>query len=177
LADETAITVLTPLKRDAPKRLAVVFWLARRLAFEKLRQLASIHRARWAVVTAFPDGGDGELLHHSYLYFEGDFAGPWERHLEAVAEVMPRSLDALWGMTFGYPGAIPVERLKAYVRRNQFAANHQWCAYPRATPNEIHSARRVALALDSFRHGAADLEPPAFKAAYDAFLTSVQRDL
>jgi hypothetical protein len=177
VSDERAITVLTPLRRHAPRRLAVVFWLARRRAFEKLRLLGSIHRARWAVVTAFPDGREGERLHHAYLYFEGDFAGRWERHVEAVAEVMPRGLDALWGSSYGYPGAVPVERLKAYVRRNQFAANHDWSAYPRATPNEIRSAERVAAALDRFRRGAAELDPPAFKAAYDAFLTSVQRDL
>jgi hypothetical protein len=177
LADETAITVLTPLKREAPRRLAVLFSLARRVAFEKLRLLGAVHSARWTVVPAFPDGGEGERLHHTYLYFEGDFAGPWERHLEAIAEVMPRSLDALWGLTYGYPGAVPVERLKSYFRRNQFAANHHWSAYPRATPSEILSAQRVATALAGFRRRAADLDPPAFKAAYDAFLTSVQRDL
>jgi hypothetical protein len=177
LPHENATTVLTPLKRHAPRLLAIVFRLGRRSAFEQLRLLASIHRARWAVVTAFPDGGDGERLHHPYLYFEGDFAGPWERHVEAFAEVMPRRLDAIWGRSYGYPGAVPVERLKAYLRRNQFTANHHWSAYPRATPNEIRSAERIAAALDRFRRGAADLDPPAFKAAYDAFLTSVQRDL
>ena len=169
--------MLTPLKRHAPRRLAIVFWIGRRLALGRVRLLASIHFARWAVVTAFPDGGDGERLHHPYLYFEGDFAGPWERYLEAFAEVMPNRLDAIWGTSYGYPGAVPVERLKAYVRRNQFAANHHWCAYPRVTPNEILSAQRVAAALERFRRRAAELDAPAFKAAYDAFLTSVQRDL
>jgi hypothetical protein len=169
--------MLTPLKRHAARLLAVIFWIGRRSALEKLRLLASIHCARWAVIPVFPYGAGGERLRHAYLYFEADFAGPWDRYVDAFAEVMPGRIKAIWGRSYGFPGAIPVERLKAYVRHNQFVANHHWSAYPRATPSEILSAQRVAAALDRFRRRAADLDAPAFKAAYDAFLTSVQRDL
>jgi hypothetical protein len=68
----TAITVVTPLRPWGRAVLGVVFWAGRHLTstLEKLHQLSFIHYARWAVVRRFPDGGDGERLHHSYLFFQ-----------------------------------------------------------------------------------------------------------
>jgi len=56
----TAITVLTPVKREGPLVLWAVFWAGRHIreTLKKLEQLSFIHYARWAVIDRFP----GETL-------------------------------------------------------------------------------------------------------------------
>ena len=86
-------------------------------------------------------------------------------------------MKGIWGTSYGFPGPIPVEPFKDYIRKNEYVANHYWSAYPAATTTEIVSAQRVARALDDFRRDASNLDPDAFAAAYRALLTDVQRDL
>jgi hypothetical protein len=175
----TAITVLTPVKRHGPLVLAGVFWAGRHLTFtlEKLQTLSFIHYARWAMIPRFPDGGEGERLNHSYLFFESNFNGTWDQYIDAFSEIVPARMKGIWGTSYGFPGPVPVEPFKQYIRDNEFVANHYWSAYPDATATEVISAARVAEALDRFRRRSARLEPAAFKAAYDEFLAAVQRDL
>ena len=175
----TAITVLTPLRRGGPLWLWLVFWAGRNVTstLEKLEQLSFIHYARWAVIRSFPEEGGGERLGHPYLFFESNFNGTWDQYIDAFSEVVAARMKAIWGTSYGFPGPLPVEPFKAYIRRNEFVANHYWSAYPDATTSEIVSAARVEAALAEFRSSAEGLEPEAFKQAYDAFLTSVQGDL
>jgi hypothetical protein len=175
----TAITVLTPVKTGGPLLLWLVFWAGRNLqqTLQKLEMLSFIHYARWAVIERFPDGGEGERLNHTYLFFESNFNGTWDQYIDAFSEVVAFRMKAIWGTSFGFPGPLPVEPFKQYIRRNEFVANHYWSAYPGATTTEIVSAGRVETAFAEFRKRAAGLEPDAFKAAYESFLTDVQRDL
>jgi hypothetical protein len=85
-------------------------------------------------------------------------------------------MKAIWGTSFGFPGPLPVEPFKAYIRHNEFVANHYFSAYPGATTTEIVSAERVEGALEELR-GSAGGDAEAFRAAYAAFLTKVQGDL
>lgn len=175
----TAITVITPLKPWGRLVLRPVFWAGRNLEFtlRKLQQLSFIHYARWAVIPRFPDGGRGERLHHGYLFFESNFNGTWDQYIDAFSEVVPARMKAIWGTSFGFPGPIPVEPFKDYIRRNEYVANHYWSAYPGASTTEIIAADRVAQALDAFKRRSAGLQPDAFAAAYGQFLTDVQGDL
>jgi hypothetical protein len=175
----TAITVLTPVKRGGPLLLWLVFWAGRNIesTLKKLQMLSFIHYARWAVIERFPDGGDGERLHHSYLLFESNFNGTWDQYIDAFSEVVAFRMKAIWGTSFGFPGPLPVEPFKQYIRRNEFIANHYWSAYPGATTTEIVSAGRVQTSLAEFVQSSAELDPDAFQAAYESFLTGVQRDL
>ena len=175
----TAITVLTPLKPTGRLRLALVFLVGRHVTatLRKLQMLSFIHYARWAIVERFPDGGDGEKLHHSYLFFESNFNGTWDQYIDAFSEVVPLRMKAIWGTSYGFPGPIPVDPFKAYIRRNEFVANHYWSAYPEASTTEVVSAARVAAALERFRRESASLHGDAFRDAYQRFLTEVQRDL
>jgi hypothetical protein len=175
----TAITVVTPLKPWGRAVLGIVFWAGRHLSstLEKLQQLSFIHYARWAVVPRFPDGGDGEKLHHPYLFFESNFNGTWDQYIDAFSDVVPARMKAIWGTSYGFPGPVPVEPFKAYIRRNEYVANHYWSAYPGASTTEIVAAQRVAHALDRFRRQAGRLDPDAFAAAYAGLLTDVQGDL
>jgi hypothetical protein len=129
------------------------------------------------VIPRFPDADSGERLHHTYLLFESNFNGTWDQYIDAFSEVVPARMKGIWGTSYGFPGPIPVEPFKKYIRENEYVANHYWSAYPGATTTEIISAKRVAAALDDLRRRAPNLDPAAFKAAYDRMLTSVQRDL
>jgi len=167
------------VRRGGRLWLAVVFWLGRHVTatLKKLQLLSFIHYARWAAVRRFPDGGEGERLHHDYLLFESNFNGTWDQYIDAFSEVVPTRMKAIWGTSYGFPGPIPVEPFKAYIRRNEFVANHYWSAYPAATTTEIVSAQRVATALDAFGRRTGRLDPESFAVAYRSLLADVQRDL
>jgi hypothetical protein len=172
----TAITVLTPVKPVGRLLLPIVFWVGRHATWtlKKLHMLSFIHFARWIVVPRFPDG---ERLRYRYLFFESNFNGLWDQYIDAFSEVVPARMKGIWGTSYGFPGPIPVEPFKRYIRANEYIANHYWSAYPGATTTEIISAKRVAAALDDLRRRAPGMDPAAFKAAYEQMLTSVQGDL
>ena len=174
----TAITVITPIKRGGPLALWLVFWAGRNVkrTLEKLEKLSFIHFARWAVIKRFPDEHGGERLNHPYLLFESNFNGAWEQYIDAFSEVVAFRMKAIWGTSFGFPGPLPVEPFKGYIRHNEFVANHYFSAYSGATTTEIVSAARVETALEELR-GSAGLDAEAFRAAYADFLTKVQGDL
>jgi hypothetical protein len=175
----TAITVLTPVKRTGPMILRLVFWAARNITqtLEKLEKLSFIHFARWAVIKRFPDENGGERLNHSYLIFESNFNGAWEQYIDAFSEVVPLRMKAIWGTSFGFPGPLPVEAFKAYIRQNEFVANHYYSAYAGATTTEIISAGRIEPALQELKAAADTIDAQSFEAAFGEFLTKAQRDL
>ena len=57
-------------------------------------------------------------------------------------------MKAIWGTSFGFPGPLPVEPFKRYIRHNEFVANHYCSAYPGATTTEIVSAARIQPAIE-----------------------------
>ena len=175
----TAITVLTPVRPGGRLLLEAVFWAGRNITetLKKLQTLSFIHYARWAVIERFPDQGEGERLRYSYLLFESNFNGTWDQYIDAFSEVVPLRMKAIWGTSYGFPGPLPVEPFKAYIRRNEYVANHYWSAYPGFTTTEIISAEHVEAALGEFQQHAAELEPEAFKRAYESLLTTIQHDL
>jgi hypothetical protein len=175
----TAITVLTPLKMGGPQLLWLVFWAGRNIeaTLRKLETLSFIHYAHWAVIERFPDGSDGERLNHTYLYFESNFNGTWDQYIDAFSEVVPFRMKAIWGTSFGFPGPLPVEPFKQYIRTNEYVANHYWSAYPGATTTEIISAGRVEAELAEFRARVAGLDSAEFATAYREFMAKVARDL
>jgi hypothetical protein len=172
----TAITVLTPYKWTGRLLLPIVFWIGRNVTatLEKLQTLSFIHYARWVIVKEFPRG---EKLHYPYLLFESNFNGSWDQYIDAFSEVVPTRMKGIWRTSYGFPGPIPVEPFKDYIRANEFVANHYWNAYPGATTTEIISAARVSAALDELSARAGSLDPATFKAAYDDMLTAIQHDL
>ena len=175
----TAITVLSPVKRGGPLLLWLVFWSLRNISatLRKLEMLSFIHYARWAMIKRFPDDGGGERLNYSYLLFESNFNGTWDQYIDAFSQVLGFRIKLIWGTSFGFPGPLPVEPFKAYIRRNEFIANHYWSAYPEATTTEIISAGRVESALQELCGSTAGVDPDSFRVAYESFLGKVQRDL
>ena len=172
----TAITVLTPVKPTGRFVLPIVFWIGRHVAatLKKLQMLSFIHFARWIVIARFPGG---EKLHYRYLFFESNFNGLWDQYIDAFSEVVPARMKGIWGTSFGFPGPIPVEPFKRYIRANEYVANHYWSAYPGATTTEIIAGKRVAAALEDLRVRSAGMDAEAFRRAYQEMLTSLQGDL
>jgi hypothetical protein len=172
----TAITVLTPYNWKGRFLLPIVFWIGRNVTatLKKLQMLSFIHYARWVVVKRFPPE---EKLNYPYLMFESNFNGSWDQYIDAFSEVVPERMKGIWGTSYGFPGPIPVEPFKDYIRVNEYVANHYYNAYPQATTTEIISAVNVAAAVDDLKRRAASLEPAAFKVAYEDMLTSIQHDL
>jgi hypothetical protein len=172
----TAITVLTPVKPTGRLLLPIVFWVGRHATWtlKKLQQLSFIHFARWIVIRRFPPG---EKLGHPYLFFESNFNGLWDQYIDAFSEVVPERMKGIWGTSYGFPGPIPVEPFKRYIRANEYVANHYWSAYPGATTTEIISSQRVVAALADLRKRADAMSPDEFKAAYQRMLHEVQGDL
>jgi len=175
----TAITVLTPYKPAGRLLLPIVFWVGRHVTatLKKLQMLSFIHYARWVMVKRFPDGEGGEKLRYPYLLFESNFNGSWDQYIDAFSEVAPARKKSIWGTSYGFPGPIPVEPFKDYIRANEYVANHYYNAYPGSTTTEIISAATVCAAVDALRARADSLDPDAFKTAYVDMLTSLQHDL
>ena len=172
----TAITVLTPVEREGPLVLLAVFWAGRHIkeTLKKLEQLSFIHYARWAVIDRVPNEGHGEELNHEYLLFESNFNGTWDQYIDAFSEVVPLRMKAIWGTSYGFPGPLPVEPFKDYIRRNEYTANHYYSAYPEATATTILGALELAPKVADLRERASTMSPESFKAAWDSLITEMQ---
>jgi len=182
LGELTAITVLTPIKPGWMVWLRPAFYIGQNvpLVSKVLRQLSFIHFARWCVIERIPYNGppqEKEDLHYRYLYFESNFNGTWDQYIDAFSHIIPQQMWVVWGSSFGFPGAVPVEPFKDYIRRNEYVANHYYCAYPDATTTMITSALELEQRFAEFKREAESLGPAAFATAYRDFLTDVQRHL
>ena len=83
----------------------------------------------------------------------------------------------IWFSSFGYPGPRPVAPIEAYVKKNSYDASYYWSTYPEATTTDILAALALRERFDRFARDAEGLSEPEFKAAYQQFLTDVQRYL
>ena len=179
----TAITVLTPMKWWGPPILRTLFWVTTvtGLGLSTLRRLSFIHYARWAIIDRLPPRGVRdecrEHLHYPYLFFESNFNGTWDQYIDAFSEVIPDRMRTIWGSSFGFPGPLPTGPFKAYIRRNEFVANHYYSAYPEATTTMILSSLELEARLRQFVKRTATMKAEEFASAYQRFLTDVQRHL
>jgi hypothetical protein len=174
-----AITVLTPIRHGWWIWLRVLFWVLGHVPSlaEPLARLSFIHYAHWAIVAGIPfNGGPSvrERLHYKYLLFESNFNGSWDQYIEAFSEVVGQRMTAIWGSSFGFPGPIPVEPFKAYIRRNEFVANYYWSAYPKATTTIVLQALELKERLALFQERSLSMSAVDFGEAYDKLLTDVQ---
>jgi hypothetical protein len=177
-----AITVMSPVKPFWSLWLRVLFWLTRRFPSitGPLRQLSFIHFARWNLVTRIPYNGSPqqqERLHYTYLLFTSNFNGTWDQYIDAFSYTVARQMSLIWGSSYGFPGPMPVQPFKDYIRRNEFLANHYYSAYPGASTTNIRSALELKRQFDVFQKEAGQITSEEFQKRYRAFLTRVQRCL
>jgi hypothetical protein len=181
-----AMTVFSPVRRPYQKPpggvlwLRLVFWVARTFPgrTSTIRELSFIHFARWIVIRRIPDQGQPrERLRHPLLMFESNYNGTFDQYIDAFAHILTRGMTHIWGTSFGFPGPQPVTPFKAYIRANEFVADHYYSAYPTATTTMIKSALALDEPLRAFTVRAATLSPARFGDEYRAFLTEMQEDL
>jgi hypothetical protein len=168
----TALTLFTPIRPQWLLFLKTGFRLAKYvpLAQRHILQFTFIKFVRWSIVRL-----PGERLHYSYLLFESNFDGPWQHYIDAFAYVIPRDIRITWGRGINFPGPPPSEPLKTWIARNSMEGGTYYCAHPDASTRMIKSALFVRERLAELKRDADRLGPGEFKAAYDRFLTEVQR--
>ena len=175
----TAITVVTPVRHGGRFWLALVFWAGRTMtaSLKKLQLLSFIHYARWAVIRRFPDGGEGERLHHTYLFFESNFNGTWDQYIDAFAKVMPRHIMGFWGSSINFPGPRRTGPLLAWVHRHHFEVQYFDTAVDTATATMVVSALELEEKLRAFARDSEGLDAEAFQEGYQELLREVEKHL
>ena len=178
----TAMTVLTPIRPGLVRLTKLGFFLPRKIPWmtKALRKLSFIHFARWSFIDAIPDNGlpqRPERPRYSYLYFESNFNGTWDDYIDAFSYIMPVRMRLIWGTSFGFPGAKPVGRFKAYITHNEFEADHFYGAYPEHTASMVLASLSVNDKFEAFKDEKANLAPAEFAAAWRQFVQAAQTEL
>ncbi|WP_328474736.1 hypothetical protein OHA21_16000 [Actinoplanes sp. NBC_00393] len=179
-----ALTVISPVRAPWALFLEPVFALAQAVPAlsRTARNLSFIHFAQWSLIRRIPVNGPPqhpEDLRYTHLLFASNFNGSWNQYIDAFSRILTLGMKVFWGSSYGFPGPIPTEPFKKYIRRNEFVPDHYYSAYPAATVTMIDSALSVEKEFRTLREIAADPDttPEAFAASYRRFLTAVQRDL
>ncbi len=179
----TALTVLSPVKPGWSLFLRLRFRLIQLFPglTTELRKLSFIHFAFWAIVERLPYNGppqEEDRLHYKYLLFESNFNGLWDEYIDAFSSVLPDRMKKIWGSSYGFPGPVPVDPFKDYIRNNEYEVSHYYSAYPQASVTMVQGALALQRRFSTFATQVRDdMAPQDFQAAYWALLTDVQHQL
>ncbi len=177
-----ALTVITPIRPWGSILPRLTFLLAKVLNSPngRLPRLSFIHFARWTFVKKIAENGEPqrpEHLRYRYLLFETNYNGSFDDYIDSFSYIVAGYMRGIWGTSFGFPGPVPPEPFKAYIRKNALRLAHYYAAYPEASTTMVQSAQRIRRRCDTFTAETADLAPEDFAAAYRRFLRANQRDL
>jgi hypothetical protein len=171
-----ALTVISPLPRLWSPLLKLTLYIKRRQGPDPtLQRLSLIHAAHWVVIDRFP--GEPRKRRYAYLLFLSNFNGSWREYIDVFATAIPKRMAIIWGTSYGFPGALPPTPFVNYIERGQLAPQHFYSAYPQASATEVASALHVRERFLDDVVPAAQRDPETFAAAWNGFLTEVQRDL
>ncbi len=171
-----ALTVLSPVPRPwLPLVRAVLAFKRWQGPDRTLQRLGLIHAAHWAVLDALP--GTAGRSRYAYLLFASTFNGSWRDYIDVFATAIPRRMTALWGTSYGFPGARPPAPFVRWIRHNQMEPGHLYVACPEASVPEVAAALRVARRFAADVVPAAGGDDAAFARTWRGFLRDVQRDL
>ncbi len=180
-----AMTVFSPIRAVLAWPPGGVYWLnalfsltrGRRGQGSTIRQLSFIHFARWVIIRRFPDHGQDEDLRYPLLLFESNYNGTFDQYIDAFSEILTTEMKRIWGTSYGFPGPKPVKPFKAYIRANEFVADHYYSAYPTATATMINSALALRKPHEELQKRASKMRDVDFGDAYRRFLTDMQGHL
>ena len=169
----TPLTVLTPMPRHWVPVLRVLLALRNWMgAPEDLKRMSFIHFAHWSVLTRFP--GQERRSRYAYLLFRSDFNGAWGKYIDAFSLEIPKKMALIWGWSFGFPGALPPEPFRRYIRANDLEVDHYYAAYPESGVSEIAAALRVQ---EAYKRHCGEVYPPESGEAWQRFVAEIQGDL
>ena len=169
----TPLTVLTPMPRRWVPLLRGFLFLRHLMgAPQELKRMSFIHFAHWSVIPRFP--GQQRRSRYAYLLFRSDFNGAWGKYIDAFSLEIPARMALIWGWSYGFPGALPPEPFRSYIRANDLEVDHYYSAYPEAGVTEIGAALRVRDACERYFGSG---EPDPSHPAWQRFVDDVQGDL
>ena len=172
----TPLTVLTPMPRRWVPLLRGFLFLRHLMgAPQDLKRMSFIHFAHWSVIPRFP--GQQRRSRYAYLLFRSDFNGAWSKYIDAFSIRIPKRMALIWGWSYGFPGALPPEPFRGYIRANDLEVDHYYSAYPDAGVTEITAALRVRAAYERHLGTAEPAAAVASGPAWQRFLDEVQGDL
>ncbi len=156
-----------------PATEAVFLWVrANRTGLADIKKLSFIHFARWGIIRSIPDLGQGaEHLRRPLFMFESNYNGTFEQYIDAFSKVIGSGIQAFWFTSDGFPGPIPVQPFKEYIRANELVLDHYYCAYPVESATQVVAALELRSANQSLLAKAKDLDPEAFARALDTVLS------
>jgi len=177
-----AITVFSTIKWWGKPFLPVLFAATKRVPklTTTLVQLSFIHFARWSVITELPYNGPPQKKQkwrYPHMYFESNFNGGWEEYIDAFSHILTSGMTAFWGSSYGFPKPLPTAPFKAYIQNNETEASHYYSAYPDATTTMINGALDIDRKFAPLKRSAEGMDPDAFAAAWERFLTDSQHAL
>ena len=118
-----------------------------------------------------PDlGQPTERLEHPMFMFESNYNGTFEQYIDAFSKVLGSGMTAFWFTSYGFPGPLPVQPFKDYIRRNEFVLDHYYSAYPTETVTQAVTALELRDRHIEFLDTVADCEPAEFARLFDALL-------
>ena len=174
VGDIRALSTLSPVRPERlahlRRRLRVVSWAP---GFGRpLLQLATIHYARWTVLSSLPapDGsGRPWWLNWSYLLFEASYDGAEDQYLDTFSDIVPLRLSELFGDCFGFTDNVmdaprasyrvfSPAAFRRYVALNKLEVLRFGTAERTATVNGVRQAIAMErLEARGFRRGGAAL--------------------
>jgi hypothetical protein len=177
-----ALTVFSTVRWWGRLELPLFFLYIRlrRGSLGTLKRLSFIHSARWAIIDNLPYNGSPQPkreLRYRHLFFESNFNGGWEEYIDAFSYVLRTGMWALWGSSYGFPGALPSGPFKSYIRANELPASHYYSAYPEATATTVLAALEVEPKIVALRERAGDMSSEEFASAWRDLVTDVQHCL
>ncbi|MFL5820502.1 MAG: hypothetical protein ACJ76S_07460 [Solirubrobacteraceae bacterium] len=177
-----ALTAFSTVKWWGRLWLPVLFWFAThcRKSGGDLGRLSFIHFARWTLVRRLPAGGPdrgSEQLRYARLFFESNFNGGWEEYIDAFSHIVATGMKTFWGSSYGFPKPLPTAPFKRYIKRNEIEVSHFYSAYPEATTTMISASLKLQPQVAAFKQRTQGLEPDAFAAEWQDFVTDVQAHL
>jgi hypothetical protein len=180
--EAVALTVFSTVRRWGLVELPLFFLALRKgpTSLGTLKRLSFIHSARWSLVREVPYNGAPQprvTLRHPHLFFESNFNGGWEEYIDAFSYLLTTGMFGFWGSSYGFPWALPAGPFKAYIRNNEYVANHYYSAYPEATATMVLQALELEPKVAALRDRAEDMSPESFAAEWRRLLNEVQHCL
>jgi hypothetical protein len=142
-----------------------------------LRSLAFIGFAHWGVFHRVPARGapwQGRRLPHHYLLFESNFNGAGAEYIEAFCRVITLGIEGLWRGAYQVPPPLPVTPFQRHIEERKLPTGHYYTAYPNASTKMVKAALELRPKLAKFTRDSSGLEPHAFRARYERFISGVQ---
>lgn len=141
---QNPFTMVFDIHEDWVKRLDKTLkdgeWFLDHLNIHPLRQIPTVHYARFAKIT------------RTKILFESVYDGEWEQYISDFAVHIPKKLDLVWGGAVGYPagGAADAPALAKFLEARRLPRDYFYMSYSNQTVKEIQKSLALGKKLIRF---------------------------